>query len=93
VTLILFTAHARNTLADELTRQGHEVYEALTISEVLALAEQQRNAQIIIAAEVETKRAKVIQEHYATLHLQRNATAADVVWELELLSPRSTVAH
>jgi hypothetical protein len=40
VTLILFTTRAPNTLSDELTKQGHEVYEAIAISEVLALAEQ-----------------------------------------------------
>ena len=46
--VILFTTHAPDTLSDELARQGHEVYEALAISEVLALAEQHPTASIII---------------------------------------------
>jgi hypothetical protein len=37
MTLILFTAVAQCTLTDELSHQGHEVYEAIAISEVLAL--------------------------------------------------------
>jgi hypothetical protein len=36
----LFTTHAPDTLSDDLVCQGHEVYEALAISEVLALAKQ-----------------------------------------------------
>jgi hypothetical protein len=40
VTLILFTAIAPAPLTDELSRQGHQVYEALVISEVYALADQ-----------------------------------------------------
>jgi DNA-directed RNA polymerase specialized sigma24 family protein len=50
--LILFTTYARCTLADELARQGHEVFEALAISEVLALAEQYPESGVIIAPEV-----------------------------------------
>ena len=39
MTVVLFTAHAPDTLSDELTRHSHEVYEALVISEVLSLAD------------------------------------------------------
>jgi len=49
--VILFTTHAPDTLLDGLVRQGHEVYEALAISEVMALAEQQPTASIIITPE------------------------------------------
>jgi hypothetical protein len=71
VTLILFTTRAPNTLTDEFARQGHEVYEALAISEVLSLAEQYPTASIIITPEVEQSRASVIQQHWPTVHLHR----------------------
>ena len=93
VTLILFTIRAPDPLAEELARQGHQVYEALAISEVLALAEQHSDAQIIITSEVGNDRAAVIQQHYPTLHLKAGATAADVIWEMDQLSPRSSVTH
>lgn len=48
MTLILFTSHAPCALADELARQGHDVYEALAISEVLALVEQHPASEIVI---------------------------------------------
>jgi hypothetical protein len=74
VTLILFTTRAPNTLADELTKQGHEVYEAIAISEVLALAEQHPASQILITPEVDQNRASVIQQHYPTVRLHKEFT-------------------
>ena len=71
MTLILFTTHAPDTLSDELVRQGHEVCEALAISEVLALSEQQPTASIIITPDVDHTRAAVIQQHWPTIRLQR----------------------
>jgi hypothetical protein len=73
----LFTTHAPDTLLDELVRQGHEVYEALAISEVMALAEQQPTASIIITPDVDQTRAKAIQQHWPTILLHREFTAID----------------
>ena len=39
MTLILFTTQAPDPLAAQLSNYGHQVFEALAISEVLALAE------------------------------------------------------
>jgi hypothetical protein len=39
MTLILFTDTAPHPLAEELSHQGHQVFEAVAISEVYALAE------------------------------------------------------
>jgi predicted nicotinamide N-methyase len=84
MTLILFCTQAPNPLTTELSHQGHQVFEALAISEVYALADQHPAAQIIIAADVDPERAKAIQHHYPTMHLKANATVHDIVWELNL---------
>ena len=92
MTLILFTTIAPDLLTDGLSRQGYRVYEALAISEVLSLIELHPAAAILIAADVDPARAKVIQQHYPTLHLGA-ATVADVIWELGRLSPRASIMH
>jgi hypothetical protein len=71
VTLILFTTQAPNTLAEELARHGHEIYEALAISEVMALAEEHADSVIVIASEVDLGRASVIQQHWPTVRLHK----------------------
>ena len=59
--VILFTTEMPNKIADALKAQGLlEVYEALAISEVLALAEQHPLSSIIITPDVEQARADVI---------------------------------
>jgi hypothetical protein len=82
--LILFTTSTPDPLAEELSQQGHQVFEAIAISEVLALAEQHSSASIVITAGVDHERAKVIQQHYPTMHLKPNATVKDILWELDL---------
>jgi hypothetical protein len=89
-TLILLTANAPHPLADELILAGYNVLEALAISEVFALLEEIPEAQVIIAANIDAERAKVIQQHNPTIHLTGNATLKDVLWELELLFPDDT---
>jgi hypothetical protein len=91
VTLILFTSIAPAPLTDELSRQGHQVYEALAISEVYALADQYPTATIIITADVHPERAKAVQHHYPTLHLKPAATVQDVVWELSHVTKGAAV--
>jgi hypothetical protein len=85
VTLILFTTIAPHPLSDELSHQGHTVYEALAVSEVYALADQHPLATIIMTADIDPERAKAIQHHYPTMLLKPNATVQDIVWELSQL--------
>lgn len=66
--LILFTTTAPNPLTEELSRQG-QVFEALAISEVLALIEQHPTASIIITPDVDQARASIIQQHWPTVRL------------------------
>ena len=82
--VILFTTRAPNPLTEGLMHQGHTVYEAIAISEVYALADQNPRAQIIITADIDPERAKAIQHHYPTMYLKRNAGVHDIVWELTL---------
>jgi hypothetical protein len=60
VTVILFTTHSPDTLSDELSHQGHTVYEALAVSDVYALADQHPQAQIILTADIDPERARAI---------------------------------
>lgn len=78
MTLILFTTRAPSTLADQLALYGHEVFEALAISEVLALAEQHPNVNIVVAPEVGQERASVIEQHWPTIRLHKRFKVADV---------------
>jgi hypothetical protein len=87
VTLILFTTIAPHPLTDELFRQGHQVTEALAISEVLSLAQQHPASTIIITADIDQARARMIQQQYMTVYLGTEATTADVLWELSQFSP------
>jgi hypothetical protein len=76
--MILFTTHAPCTLADDFARQGHDVYEALAISEVIALALQHPNSGIVIAPGIDQNRASVIQQHWPAVRLHEQFTAMDV---------------
>jgi ABC-type nitrate/sulfonate/bicarbonate transport system ATPase subunit len=78
LTLILFTCQAPNPLAETLITLGHQVYEALAISEVIALAEQHPASHIVITSDVDQNRASIIQRHYPTVHLHGQVTAMDV---------------
>ena len=78
VTLILLTTQAPSPLAEGLTTLGHEVYEALAISEVMALAEQHPASHIVITSDVDQNRASIIQRHYPTVQLHGQVTAMDV---------------
>jgi hypothetical protein len=71
MTVILFTTSAPHALGDELSGQGHCVYEVLAVSEVFSLAEQHPTASIFITADVDQKRATVIQQHYPTVRLHK----------------------
>jgi hypothetical protein len=82
MTLILFTTTAPHPLAEELSRQGHRVFEAVAISEVYALSDQHQLSTIIITADVDPERAKAVQHHYTTLHLKPEASVQDIMWEL-----------
>jgi hypothetical protein len=53
MTFMLFTTTSLTHFTEEPFRLGQQVYEALAISEVLALADQHPTASIVITPEVE----------------------------------------
>jgi len=75
MTFIFLARKLPDPISDELSLQGHSVYECLAISEVFALAEEHFDAQIVIAADIEERWATEIQKHYPTLHRTRPAYA------------------
>ncbi|HEV7521309.1 MAG TPA: hypothetical protein VGP89_09435 [Candidatus Angelobacter sp.] len=80
MSIILFTTRSLHPLAEELMVYGIAVHEALAISEVLALAEQHPEAQIVIMSDVDAARAQEIQQRYPTITLKADATARDVMF-------------
>jgi hypothetical protein len=82
MTLIFFSSQAPRQIVLELSGHGHEVFEALFTSEVLALAKQYPFATIIIDSSIATERAKVIQTKFPTITLKSNATIKDILFEL-----------
>ncbi|HKV94904.1 MAG TPA: hypothetical protein VJW20_20330 [Candidatus Angelobacter sp.] len=70
--IILFTTRAPDPLAEKLIREGMIVYEALAISEVLALAQDHPSAQIILAPGIDAARARIIQQRYPTVKVSQD---------------------
>jgi hypothetical protein len=73
-------------MADELLLFGLQIREAIAISEVFSLVEQYPDAPILITPDVDSDRAKIIQQHHPTLHLKPSATARDILLELSHLA-------
>ena len=83
--LVIFCRSLRSAVSDGLSLSGYVVYEALAVSEVLHLCEHENNDRVVIAPEVIDEAARVVAEHSVTLRLRREATAADILWELSQL--------
>ena len=70
---------------------GHQVWEALDVSEVLSLCEQHRVDAIIIAAEIESGELIEKQLRGTVMRLKPNTDAADVDWDLSPLFPKKNI--
>ena len=88
--LIYFTRELPG-LSNDLELAGFQVYEALALSEVFYLVEQHPSAHIVLDHTVEDDAANEIAQHYSSLRLTRNTTAADVLWELSSLSIEGSI--
>ena len=88
--IILFTTIAPHPIANELSQFGLPIREAIAISEVFSLVEQYPDASILITPDVDSERAKIIQQHHSTLYLKPSATIRDVLWELSHVMPVTT---
>jgi hypothetical protein len=68
------------------------VYEALAVSEVFQLMEQNPSANVIINNDVEPEAAKAVQQHYPTLQITPQTTAADVLLEMARLPKKGAMS-
>ena len=73
-----------------ITLAGYRVYEALAISEVLYLQEQEDINAVIIDSNVEQFEQKARQFRGSILKLKPEATSSYVQWELSLLFPNAS---
>ena len=89
--VILLNVVSPSKLSGELELFGHQVWEALDVSEVLFLCEQHHVDAVIIAAEVEGGELIEKQLRGTVMRLKSNADAAYVDWELSQLFPDKDV--
>jgi len=87
VGIAYLTRRSPSLLGDQLRLAGYTVWEAVTASEVLHLCEHQSIDAVVIDDEVEDPDLPEVQRRYISMLLNENATAADVIWELEQLFP------
>jgi hypothetical protein len=83
--VVYLTTRAPSRLAQELILAGHQVFEALAISEVLYLCEHHRVDVIVIAPDIDDPDFAEAQLHQFTIKLKPEATAKDLIWELSNL--------
>lgn len=75
-----FTGCAPSPLAAAVATHGRLViYEAIAVSEVLALMQ---DHDLHIDSTVEEEVARELQKNFISLRLQSHATPADILWEI-----------
>jgi hypothetical protein len=86
--LVYLTTRAPSKFAEELMLAGHQVHEALAVSEALYLCEQGPVDVIVIAPDVEDPDLVEAQLHHITIRMKPEGTAKELVWELSQLFPQ-----
>jgi hypothetical protein len=89
--IVLLNVISPSKLLGDLELFGHQVWEALEVSEVLFLCEQHRVDAVIIAAEVQGGELIEKELRGTVMRLKSNADAAYVDWELSQLFPKKDV--
>jgi hypothetical protein len=88
-----FTRSAPSPLAAAVAAHGgYLIYEAVAVSEILAVMEQHKLAILVIDFTVEDEAAAELQHRFITLRLKSHATVADILWELSGILP-DTAPH
>jgi len=90
--VVYLSNQAPSKLADELMARGYQVWEALSVSEVLYLIEHEAVDVVVISAEVEDKELIRVQLRNISIQLQDNAKLEDAIWELSNLFPTGSAA-
>lgn len=91
--IVLYFTRELPGLSEDLSERGLQVYEALAVSEVFYLCEQHPSATVVIDSTIQDDAAEAVACQQITLRLKPEATVADVLWELSLLSGSADVVH
>jgi predicted Fe-Mo cluster-binding NifX family protein len=70
---------------------GHQVLEALSVSEVLHLCEHRHVDAVIIAPDVGSHGVQEVTTRHITVRLTPQTTVQELAWELSLLFPRRDI--
>jgi hypothetical protein len=92
ISLVYLSNQAPSKLASDLMACGYQVWEALSVSEVLYLLEHETVHVVVIAPEVEDKELVSVQLRNITIQLERDAKLQDLIWELSNLFPTGSAA-
>jgi hypothetical protein len=92
ISLVYLSNQAPTKLASDLMTFGYQVWEALSVSEVLYLIEHETVNAVVIAPEVEDKELVSVQLRNITIQLQEDAKLQDLIWELSNLFPSGSTA-
>jgi hypothetical protein len=85
ISIVYLCTLAPSRMAADLMMAGYRVWEALDISEVLFLCEQHQIDAVVIGADVEDPDVIEAQLRHITVRLKPEATAKNLIWELENL--------
>ncbi len=77
--IILWTVSSPDPLTQNLASAGYRVWEALALSEVTFLCDNEDIDAVVIRSEVDDQRAAVLGRHYITLKLKPTKTASTLV--------------
>ena len=80
--LVLLETRAPSKLASDLMLAGYRVFEALAVSEVLHLCENEDVDVVVIGADVDDSDALEAQMRRIAVRLKPEAAAKDLIWEL-----------
>jgi hypothetical protein len=85
--ILIWTDKAPYPLTDILLKAGFQVWEALAVSEVLALCESKNIDIILITPEVDDAGCTELKQHYVMIKLHPKTTAADLIKTLWQMFP------
>ena len=83
--IVYLTTLSPSSLGPQLERAGHRVWEALSVTEVLYLLENNDIDVIVIGPDVEDPEMAQIQIRRACIKLESHFKIADLMWDLACL--------
>lgn len=83
--LALLSSVSPSRLSTELEAWGYEVFEALSLSEILHICEHQNPAAVIVSAGVEVFGLKDLAQHQIVLEQYEGCTTEQLVHTLTLM--------